>query len=134
DAQARDGARRGPPLPGRAARRLRVEIRTVVSEAVRSLGATMSTTVAATLTVLIGMFVLGVTIALGTWVLSWSDHVKKQLLVKVYFQTTATGKQIDNVRLELAENPQVKTFRFVNKQEALTEMRKRTPDLVRNLA
>ena len=36
--------------------------------------ASMSTTVAATMTVLVGMFVLGVLIALGTWVLSCSDH------------------------------------------------------------
>ena len=65
----------------------------VFSEAARSLRASMSTTVAATLTVLIGMFVLGLTIALGTWVLSWSDHVKKQLLVKAYFTDTATPRQ-----------------------------------------
>ena len=37
------------------------------------------------MTVLIGMFLLGLFIALGTWVLSWSDHVKNELQVKVYF-------------------------------------------------
>ena len=47
------------------------------SEAWRSLGANATTTVAATLTVLIGMFLLGLFIALGTWTLSWSNHVKK---------------------------------------------------------
>ena len=36
-----------------------MRLRTVIGEAFRSLGASMSTTVAATLTVLIGMFVLG---------------------------------------------------------------------------
>ena len=39
--------------------RVRMRLRLVVAEALRSLGANMSTTVAATLTVLIGMFVLG---------------------------------------------------------------------------
>ena len=39
--------------------------------------ANISTTFAATMTVLIGMFLLGLFIALGTWALSWSDHVKK---------------------------------------------------------
>jgi cell division transport system permease protein len=111
-----------------------VRLRLVVGEALRSLRASMSTTMAATVTVLIGMFVLGLAIALGTWVLSWSDHVKKQLEVKVYFQPTATGKQIDNVRVMLAENTQVKSFRFVSKAEALAEMRKKVPDIVRNLA
>jgi len=94
----------------------------------------MSTTMAATVTVLIGMFVLGLAIALGTWVLSWSDHVKKQLEVKVYFQPTASGKQIDNVRVMLAENTQVKSFRFVSKAEALKEMQKTVPTLVKDLA
>ena len=42
------------------------------------------------MTVLIGMFLLGLFIALGTWTVSWSNHVKKQLVVKVYFLPTAT--------------------------------------------
>ena len=53
----------------------------------------ISTTVAATMTVLIGMFLLGVFIALGTWVLSWSNHVKRELQVKVYFAQTATRRR-----------------------------------------
>ena len=39
------------------------------------------------------MFLLGLLIALGTWLLSWSDHVKKELLVKVYFASGATPQQ-----------------------------------------
>ena len=46
----------------------------VFSEAVRSIGANISTSIAATMTVLIGMFLLGLFIALGTWVISWSDR------------------------------------------------------------
>ena len=59
--------------------------RLVFSEAARSIGANLSTSVAATMTVLIGMFLLGLSIALGSWVVSWSDHVKSQLEVKVFF-------------------------------------------------
>ena len=55
------------------------------SEAWSSISMNLSTTFAATMTVLIGMFLLGLFIALGTWVLSWSNHVKKELQVKVYF-------------------------------------------------
>ena len=40
--------------------------RLVLSEAVRSIGANLSTSFAATMTVLIGMFLLGVLVALGT--------------------------------------------------------------------
>jgi cell division transport system permease protein len=110
-----------------------VHVRLVIAEAARSLKASMSTTVAATLTVLIGMFVLGLTIALGTWVLSWSNHVKKELLVKVYFTTTVTPKQIEHERLLIAKNPQVGSYRFVSPEQALKEMRKKFPKLVENL-
>jgi type IV secretory pathway VirB2 component (pilin) len=58
-----------------------VKLRTIVDEAFRSLRATVSTTVAATLTVLIGMIVLGLSIAFGTWLISWSDHLKQELVV-----------------------------------------------------
>ena len=92
-----------------------MRLRVVVGEALRSLGASMSTTVAATLTVLIGMFVLGLTIALGTWVLSWSNHAKSQLLVKVYLcqsgqadcRGDATAKQAEQIRLMLARDARV---------------------------
>ena len=63
----------------------------LVSEAWRSLGANLSTTVAATMTVLIGMFLLGLFIALGSWTVSWSNHVKRQLVVKVYFVPRGDG-------------------------------------------
>ena len=106
----------------------------VISEALRSLRASMSTTVAATLTVLIGMFVLGLTIALGTWVLSWSDHVKKKLEVKAYFTSTVTPKQIEHVRVLLASDDRVKKLTFVSSEQALVAMRKKFPELVKNLS
>ena len=118
-----------------------MKLRVVVGEALRSLGASMSTTVAATLTVLIGMFVLGLTIGLGTWVLSWSDHAKRQLLDKVYLCQSgrpgcsgdATAKQTEQIRLMLARDHRVKNITYVSKDEALARMRKRYPDLVENL-
>ena len=118
-----------------------MRLRVVFGEAFRSLGASMSTTVAATLTVLIGMFVLGLTIALGSWVLSWSDHAKRQLLDKVYFCTSgAQGcardvkpKEVEAVRFVLANDDRVKTFTFISADEALKTMKKRYPDLVENL-
>src|SRR5947199_7518000 len=67
--------------------------RLLFGEAWRSLGANLSTTVAATMTVLIGMFLLGLFIALGSWTLSWSNHAKKQLEVKVFFDQGATVEQ-----------------------------------------
>jgi len=111
-----------------------VRVGVVFSEAARSLRASMSTTVAATLTVLIGMFVLGLTIALGTWVLSWSDHVKKQLLVKAYFTDTATPRQEARVGNFIRTDDRVAKNTFVSSERALVVMRKKFPDLVRNLS
>ena len=64
-----------------------MRLRLLVSEAWRSLGANLSTTFAAMVTVLVGMFLLGLFIALGTWTVSWSNHVKRELIVKVEYQT-----------------------------------------------
>jgi cell division transport system permease protein len=112
-------------------------LRLVISEALRSMGANISTTVAATMTVLIGMFLLGLFIALGTWVISWSDHVKNELDVKVYFADSATPKQVNTVRTYLANEViagRVKDYRFVSKDDALAEMRKTNPDLVNSIS
>ena len=106
-----------------------------VSEAIRSIGANFSTTVAAIMTVLIGMFLLGLFIALGSWVISWTNHVKKDLVVNVYFCTELTcGKEalpreINAVKDELEQNPQVKSYRFVSKDDAWKEMQDRFPEL-----
>ena len=112
-----------------------MKLKVVLQEAVRSITASMSTSVAATMTVLVAMFVLGLTISLGTWVLSWSDHVKKQLIVKVYFKDSVTPKQINAVgqRLDPKTNPLVKKIEFVSKEEALKRMRKRYPELTEHL-
>ena len=47
-----------------------MRLRLVFAESWRSLTANASTTIAATLTVLIGMFLLGLLVALGSWVVS----------------------------------------------------------------
>ena len=110
------------------------------TEAFRSIAANLSTSVAAVMTVLIGMFLLGLFIALGTWVISWTDHVKKDLVVNVYFCTDltcgqeATQQQIESVRAGLANNPDVDSIEFISKEKALEEMEERFPDLAGNLA
>jgi len=107
----------------------------IVGEAWRSITASMSTTVAATMTVLVAMLVLGTTIGLGTWVLSYSNHIKQQLLVKVYFKNDRTPQQINAIgrRFDPRTNPLVKKLTFVPKAEALRIMKKRLPELNKDL-
>jgi cell division transport system permease protein len=121
-------------------------LKLLFSEAMQSTRASMSTTVAATLTVLAAMFVLGCALALGTLLRSYGDHVKKQLVVKVYFcgdvslpdsrcvkRGRATDHEINVVRAKLEGNPKVKSVEFVSKAEALKRMKKERPDIVRNI-
>jgi len=105
----------------------------VFSEAIRSMGANLSTSIAATMTVLIGMFLLGLSIALGSWVVSWSDHVKSQLEVKVFFVDGVTGKQVNTVGAYLGKDTRIKEYQFVSKTEALKRMQRKYPQLTANL-
>ncbi len=108
----------------------------VVSEAFRSIGSNLSTSFAATMTVLIGMFLLGLLIALGSWVVSWSDHVKDQLQVKVFFAEDVKAKQINAVGAYLGglrTDAKIKDYQFVSRTEALHRMQKRYPELTANL-
>jgi cell division transport system permease protein len=106
----------------------------VLAEAWRSITASISTTVAATMTVLIGMFLVGLLIALGSWAMSWSADAKRDLRVKVFIADSATDRQVNAVRERLeSDTTRVASVRFISKQEALQTMEKKYPDLVENL-
>jgi cell division transport system permease protein len=111
-------------------------VKLVVSEAFRSIGANISTSFAATMTVLIGMFLLGLLIALGSWVVSWSDHVKSELQVKVFFSETVKPKQINAVGTYLRTiqtDGTIGDYQFVSRGEALRRMQRKYPELTANL-
>jgi cell division transport system permease protein len=116
-----------------------VKLRTVVAEAWRSLTASLSTTLAAALTVLIGMFLVGLLIAFWTFADSWSNKQKEKLVVKVFFCTQdtcereATSSQINAVRVKLDSDSQVKSYVFVSKREALEIMKKQQPAMTDTL-
>jgi cell division transport system permease protein len=117
-----------------------MRVKLLFSESLRSLGANLSTTIAATMTVLIGMFLLGLVIALGSSAQDFAENQKEKLLVKVYFCTEstcerpATPAQINAVRRQLDANELVETVTFVPKAEALERMRELRPDIVENLS
>ena len=108
----------------------------LMSEAFRSIGANKSTTLAAVVTVLVGMFLLGVFIGLGTWLVSWSDSKKKELAVHTFVKDTATPKDVNQLRSFLESDPRVQEggVTFITKEQALEIMRKRSPELTANLA
>src|SRR5438874_149773 len=116
-----------------------MRFRTVVSEAWRSLAANASTTNAATMTNLIAMFILGLFMIAFSWAQDYSNNLKKQLVVHVYFCTelkcgqNATQAQEEKIgNLISPQNmPMVKSVKFVPKAEGLKIMAKSKPDLVR---
>lgn len=110
-----------------------MRLKMFLSEAARSLTTNVSTTIAATLTVLIAMFLFGLVVALGSWVNSYTGKVKEGVVVKVFFDQTASEQQLDAVRARLAADPDVKSVDLVTKEEALDIMRRRAPELTRNL-
>lgn len=112
------------------------KIRVLFAEALRSIGANVSTTVASALSVLIGMFLIGVFIGLGTWLVSWSDDKKRELAVHVFIGDEATTKQVNELRVKLESDERVKPggITFISKAKALEIMRKRNPELTENLA
>jgi cell division transport system permease protein len=112
------------------------KLRVLFSEALRSIGANVSTTMASAISVLIGMFLIGVFIGLGTWLVSWSDDKKRELAVHVFIADAATTKEIDALRVHLESDERVKPggITFISKAQALEIMRKRNPELTANLA
>jgi cell division transport system permease protein len=106
-----------------------MRLKMMLGEAVRSIGANVSTTVAATMTVLIGMFLLGLFIAFATYARSWSDHVKKELVVKVFFDRDVQPAQVEAVRVKLDSDSRVKSLDFISAEEGLRIIQKQRPDL-----
>jgi cell division transport system permease protein len=116
-----------------------VKVGVVVAEAWRSLTASLSTTLAAAVTVLIGMFLVGLLLAFWTFADSWSNEQKGKLVVKVFMCTKdtcareATSAQINSVNQTLLADPRVKKVDFVSKEEGLRRMKKEHPEIVNNI-
>jgi cell division transport system permease protein len=110
-------------------------IRLLLSEAWSSVTANISTTFAAVITVLISMFLLGLLIALGTWLLSYSDHVKKGVVVKVYFASTATDGQEYQVGQVLRRDSRVapRGVTYISKEQAFKIEQKKYPELYKSV-
>jgi cell division transport system permease protein len=104
-------------------------VRLLLSEAWSSVTANISTTFAAVVTVRISMFLLGILIALGTWLLSYSDHVKKGVSVKVYFAAGTSDASEYQVGQQLKHDSRVKSVVYISKERAFKTEQKKYPDL-----
>ncbi len=118
-----------------------MKVSVVIAEAWRSLTASLSTTLASALTVLIGMFLVGLLIGLGTWARSWSEHAKGQLDVNVYLCTAdtcpaeVTTAQKNAIRMLLSpqNDPRIASVDYISKEQAIKDLGKTAPDIVKNV-
>ncbi|HUZ82728.1 MAG TPA: permease-like cell division protein FtsX, partial [Gaiellaceae bacterium] len=79
----------------------------------------------------------GLFIGFGTWMDSWSSHVKSELLVKIYFAPNATTRDKNTLAARLQQNQyvlQTNGVTYVSKEAALADMKRRFPALVAGVA
>ena len=80
-------------------------------EAVRALRNNLATTVAATVTVLIVLYFLGVFVLFGTYLYAKVDKERSGVRVTVYLDKRASDQQVKAIGARLQQNPDVKAER-----------------------
>ena len=101
------------------------------AEALRSIRANAAVSVAATVTVLIAVFILGAFIPSFLYVQSTVDSQKQKVDIDVFISDTATVNQVEGLRGQLAglqDQGTISSFRYVSKDDALGELRGRLKD------
>ena len=102
-----------------------------LAEALRSIRANAAVSVAATVTVLIAVFVLGVFIPSYLYVQSAVDSQKDKLDINVFISDSAPVAQVEGLRTQLValqSQGDIKVFTYVSKDDALVELRGRLKD------
>ena len=102
-----------------------------LAEAWRSIRANAAVSVAATVTVLIAVFILGAFIPSFLYVQSTVDSQKDKVDIDAYISDSATVPQVNGLQTQLAalqSQGQIKSFTYVSKDDALVELRERLKD------
>jgi cell division transport system permease protein len=108
-----------------------MRLRFFIAEAMRSIRANAAVSVAATVTVLIAVFILGAFIPSFLYVQSTVDSQKSRLDIDVYLSDSATVQQVNGVKSQLAvlqDRGDVLSFDYVSAAEGLEVLRKRLAD------
>jgi cell division transport system permease protein len=108
-----------------------VRPRFFLAEAIRSIRANVAVSIAATVTVLIAVFILGAFIPSFLYVQSSVDSQKERVDIRAYVSDSAEVAQVNQLQDELIVLQQqglVKEFTYINKDQALQELRERLKD------
>ena len=102
-----------------------------LAEAIRSIRANVAVSIAATVTVLIAVFILGAFIPSFLYVQSSVDSQKERVDIRAYISDSAKVAQVNGLQNELVAMQQqglVREFTYINKDQALQELRERLKD------
>lgn len=101
-----------------------MQFRFFFSEAVNSLVKNWVMSMAAIVTVLISMLILGVGMIFFFNIEDIISDLKNKLEIEVFIKNTATQDEINQLGAEIQAMPEVDTVYFISKDEALERMRK----------
>lgn len=102
-----------------------------LAEAIRSIRANVAVSIAATVTVLIAVFILGAFIPSFLYVQSTVDSQKDRVDIRAYISDSAKVAQVNALQNELVSlqaQGRVDEFSYINKDQALAELRERLKD------
>jgi len=105
-------------------------------ETLVSLRRNLLMTIAGILTVAVSLALFGGILMLSRWVGHGTEQIKGGVRAEIFMRVDATKPQIDEVASALKKDPEIKSFRFLDKQAALKEFKsifRNDPDLVKNI-
>ncbi len=97
-------------------------------EALRSIRSNFAISMAATVTVLIAVFILGAFIPSFLYVQSTVDSQKARVDIRFFISDFATAAQRKELFTKLQQDPRVETINFVSKDEAYKRLQKQLKD------
>jgi cell division transport system permease protein len=111
-------------------------LRYFARETIISLRRNLMMTIAGVLTVAVSLALFGGSTLLTKWAGHGTEKIKGGVKLEIFMNVDATDQQIGDVRTELENDPDVKSFRFLSKEDALEEFKRifqKDPDLAKNI-
>jgi cell division transport system permease protein len=93
-------------------------------------------TIAGVLTVAVSLALFGGIMLLSQWVDHGTERIKGGVRLEAFMTVNASEQQIADVRKAIEDDPQIKDFRYLDKEAALEEFKRifrKEPDLVKNV-
>ena len=95
-----------------------------LSEAFESLRRNWVMTIASILTVLVTMAILGLVLVTDRNLKEGTTSLKNRVEIEVFIKDSATDQQVNDMRQRVQALPQLKSFQFITKEQALEDFKK----------